>query len=217
MSVAAVDQRVEVQRTKLRLVSAADDVRSWIERNLHDGAQQQFVAIAIRLDLARQSAAEHGAAGMVELLDDVHRELLAAITELRELAHGLYPAILRDRGLAAALRTAAMRCPLPHELDLDLPRRYPADVEAAVYFCCVEALQNAAKHAGGDAAVVVRLRGDHAGVCFEVSDTGIGFDVDQVPHGAGLPNIHDRITALGGRLEVRSRPGGGTTVRGTIP
>jgi signal transduction histidine kinase len=217
MSVAAVDERVEWQRTKLRVVSAADEARSWIERNLHDGAQQQFIAIAIRLGLARQSAAEHGAAGMAELLDDVHRELLAAITELRELAHGLYPAILRERGLAAALHTAAMRCPLPHEVDVELPNRYPIEVEAAVYFCCVEALQNAIKHAGGDATVLVRLRGDHDRLCFEVTDTGAGFETGRVRHGAGLLNIRDRITALGGRLEVSSRPGGGTTVRGMIP
>jgi len=210
-SLAELEQRnTELQASRLRIVSASDEARRAIERNLHDGAQQHLVALAVKLGLARQIA-EDGDAGVPTLLDDLRTDVQTTIAVLRELAHGIYPPLLRDRGLGEALRTAAARSPLACTVDVDLPGRYSEDVEAAAYFCCLEALQNAGKHAGSGAEVRVRVGDDGSSLWFEVSDNGIGLD----PHAAqghGFVNMRDRLGAIGGQLSVESAPGRGTRV-----
>jgi len=139
------------------------------------------------------------------------------VQELRELAHGIYPPLLMDQGLTAALRAAAGRSPLDVEIvDAGDSARYPADVEAAVYFCCLEALQNAAKYAG-EAHVTVHVREDEGKLVFDVADDGAGFDPSGRSSGAGFTNMNDRLGAIGGTLRVDAAPGEGTRVSGAIP
>ncbi len=211
-------RNVELQASRLRIVTAADESRRTIERNLHDGAQQHLVALAVKLGLARQlldSDPSIAAAQLEELRADVQ----ATIAAVRELAHGIYPPLLRQQGLGAALRTAAARSPLPCAVTVNLPGRYPVEVETAVYFCCLEAIHNASKYAGNDASITVRV--DHSGprLRFTVSDDGAGFETgpDGVDTGHGFINMRDRLGALGGSLEVTSAPGSGATVRGIVP
>ena len=208
-------RNAELAASRARVVAAADESRRRIERNLHDGAQQHLVALAVKLGLAGAVLDDRAVAE--ELLGELRTDVQAAITELRELAHGIYPPLLRERGLPEALAAAATRCPLPVETDLRLPRRYPQEAETAVYFCCLEALQNAGKHAGAGATVVVELAGDDQALQFTVSDDGRGFDADLVEKSAGFVNMADRLGAIGGTLAVRSAPGEGTTVSGTVP
>jgi signal transduction histidine kinase len=210
-SLAELEQRnAELQASRLRIVSTSDEARRAIERNLHDGAQQHLVALAVKLGLARQIA-EDGDAGVPALLEDLRADVQTTIAVLRELAHGIYPPLLRDRGLGEALRTAAARSPLACTVEVDLPGRYPEDVEAAAYFCCLEAMQNAGKHAGSGAEVRVRVGGDGSALWLEVSDDGIGLDATAA-QGHGFVNMRDRLGAIGGRLSVESTPGRGTRV-----
>jgi signal transduction histidine kinase len=196
------------------VVAAADESRRRIERNLHDGAQQHLVALAVKLGLARQLLDDPVQVG--ELLTELRTDVQATIDALRELAHGIYPPLLRERGLGGALRTAAARATLPTEVDVQLPGRYPAEVETAVYFCCLEAMQNAGKHAGEGAEVVVEVHADETAVRFSVCDDGVGFSAG-AGDGAGFVNMADRLGAIGGELTVRSAPGAGTTIGGVIP
>jgi signal transduction histidine kinase len=215
-SLAELERRnVELQASRLRIVTASDQARRSIERNLHDGAQQQLVALAVKLGIAAQIAQE-APGELPELLEELRKETRETIGELRELAHGIYPPLLRDRGLGEALRAAASRCPLPCLVEVDLDRRFPEEVETATYFCCLEALQNAGKHAGPQAEVVVRVLADTGSLRFEIVDDGHGFDPDAVP-GHGFVNMQDRLGAIGGAVLVESQPGAGTAVRGTIP
>jgi signal transduction histidine kinase len=139
------------------------------------------------------------------------------LDELRSLAHGVYPAVLVDHGLASALTAVARRAPLPVHVEAALPRRFAPEIEAAVYFCSLEAIQNAAKHAGAGAKVTVSVR-QHAGrVAFEIRDDGVGFDVDNVADGHGLTNLHDRVAAVAGDVRIVSCRGTGTTVTGDVP
>jgi len=202
----------------LRIVTAADESRRAIERNLHDGAQQHLVALAVKLGLARQliqTAPEIAAGQLEELRTDVQ----STITAVRELAHGIYPPLLRQQGLGEALRTAATRSPLSRNVEVDLPGRYPVEVETAVYFCCLEAIQNAGKHAGEGATITVRVNTDGPRLLFSVSDDGAGFatGTDLAASGHGFVNMLDRLGAIGGSLEVESAPGGGATISGSIP
>ena len=208
-------RNVELVASRARVVAAADESRRRIERNLHDGAQQHLVAVAVKLGLAGQLLDDRAVAEelMAELKDDVQ----AAISSLRELAHGIYPPLLRERGLPEALATAATRCPLDTEVDVELDRRYPQEVETAVYFCILEALQNAGKHAGPEATVVIEVTGDDETVRFTVADDGAGFDATALGGGAGFVNMADRLGAIGGTLDVRSAPGAGTTISGSVP
>ena len=137
------------------------------------------------------------------------------LEEIQALARGVYPALLADRGLAEALRAAALRLPIAATVDSDGLGRYPPDFENAVYFCCLEAMQNASKHAGDGAVITIALE-DSDGLVFEVRDDGAGFDRSVVAPGAGLTNMQDRLAALGGKVEVRSAPGAGTVVSGRI-
>jgi signal transduction histidine kinase len=206
----------ELQASRSRIVAAGNAERRRIERNLHDGAQQRLVALAVKLRLAHQLADVdvEQAKGM---LDELRGELREAVEELRTLAHGIYPPLLMDQGLAAALGSAADRAALPTRMEADSTGRYPTEVEAAVYFCCLEALQNAAKHAGDGAAVTVRLWEQAGALRFEVADDGAGFDPTSKGQGAGFINMSDRLGAIGGTLQVDSTPGVGTRVRGTVP
>jgi signal transduction histidine kinase len=208
-------RNAELAASRARVVAAADESRRRIERNLHDGAQQHLVALAVKLGLAGAVLDDRAVAE--ELLGELRTDVQAAIKELRELAHGIYPPLLRERGLPEALATAATRCPLPVQTDVELGRRYPQEAETAVYFCCLEALQNAGKHAGPEATVLLELTGDDAALRFTVSDDGRGFDPELVEKSAGFVNMADRLGAIGGELAVRSAPGGGTTVSGTVP
>jgi signal transduction histidine kinase len=206
----------DLQASRRRLVTTADAERRRIERDLHDGAQQHLVALAVGIRLVRDALAHAASPGDVELLDELDRGIRESIGSLRDLAHGIYPPLLRDAGLGEALRAAAQRSPLAVKVSADGLGRHPEQVEAAVYFCCLEALANAAKHAPG-ASVTVTLEAVPGELRFEVADTGPGFDPAHVVAGAGLSNMADRIGALGGEVAWRSAPGEGTTVVGRTP
>lgn len=214
-----VDLRIandELRASRARIVATADQSRRQIERNLHDGAQQHLVALAVKLGLARQLV-EADPAAVATLLEELRADVQATLTELRELAHGIYPPLLMDRGLPEALRAAANRCVLPTEIDADVGR-FPPDAEAAVYFCCLEALQNAGKHAGEGARIKVTVEADDQTLRFAVVDDGAGFDAtSDTIRGHGFVNMADRLGAIGGALRVASSPGQGTTIRGEIP
>ena len=210
-------QAEELRASRSRIVAASDAARRKIERDLHDGAQQHLVALTVNLRLAQRLAASDPAAAG-ELLDELGKGLEEAVRELRALAHGIYPPLLVDRGLEEALRSAAGRAALPTEVDAPGLGRYPAELEAAVYFCCLEAMQNAGKHAGEGASATVRVFEDGGNLRFEVTDTGAGFDLSRIGRsGAGFVNMSDRVGAIGGSLSVRSAPGEGTTVSGRLP
>jgi signal transduction histidine kinase len=207
----------ELQASRARIVAASDAARRQIERNLHDGAQQHLVALAVNVRLARKLA-ETDPAGSLELLDHLASDLQDAVQELRSLAHGIYPPLLVDRGLGEALRSASGRATIPTTVEADGLGRYSPEVEAAVYFCCLEALQNAGKHAGEGATGRVRVWADTDGLLFEVSDTGVGFDLAATSgRGAGFVNMSDRVGAIGGTVSVQSAPGQGTRISGRIP
>src|SRR5207247_1051755 len=187
-----------------------------IERDLHDGAQQYLVAIAVKAGLIQQLAGGDTARSTA-LLAELASDTQSALDDLRNLAHGIYPPLLSSAGLGEALSAACRRASLPTELDAAELRRYPPELEAAVYFCCLEALQNAAKYAGRDASVRVALWEEAGGLLFEVRDDGVGFDAPGSSPGAGLTNMSDRLGAVGGRLSIESEPGKGTRVKGAIP
>jgi len=205
----------DLQASRARLASAADAGRREIERNLHDGAQQRLVALRMRLAEAEAQAVSDD--GLRRSLGELGADTEATIDELRSLAHGVYPAVLVDHGLASALTSVARRSPLPVRVETALPGRLAPAIEAAVYFCCLEAIQNAAKHAGASATVTVGVRAHAGGVAFEIRDDGVGFDVHDVHRGHGLTNLHDRVAAVGGDVHVASAQGAGTTVRGDVP
>ncbi|HEY7070132.1 MAG TPA: ATP-binding protein, partial [Acidimicrobiales bacterium] len=182
----------------------------------HDGAQQRLVALGLGLRLAQDQCGQDPAAAAAALAG-LREELLAARAELRDLAHGVYPAVLSQHGLADALAAAADRCPMPVRLRAPDLGRFPAPVEAAVYFCCVEALQNATKHAGDEARVELSIARDADWLRFAVADDGVGFDPFVVSAGDGFDNMRDRLGAAGGALIVDSALGAGTTVAGSLP
>ena len=208
-------QAEELRASRARIVATADAERRKIERNLHDGAQQHLVALAVNLRLTKDVLADDPAAA-AEMLEVLAGSVKDTIQELRDLAHGIYPPLLVDSGLPEALRAAANRSPLDVRVDVEGVGRHHAEVEAAVYFCCLEALQNAAKHAP-DATVRLRLEEGDAALRFEVSDDGPGFDPAAAGGGHGFVNMSDRLGAIGGSVRWDSTPGRGTTVRGTVP
>ncbi len=209
-------QAEELRESRARIVASGDAERRRVERNLHDGAQQHLVALAINLRLTRDIVADDPD-GASEMLGQLAEDVQATIKELRELAHGIYPPLLADNGLGDALRAAASRSPLTVRVDVaDGVGRYPAEVEAAVYFSCTEALQNAAKHAG-QATVDLRLRTESGGLLFSVADDGPGFDPAAARGGHGYVNMADRLGAIGGTVRWDSAPGHGATISGSIP
>jgi signal transduction histidine kinase len=211
-------QADELRRSRARIVEATDMERRRIERDLHDGAQQHLVALAVSTRLARQLADANPDATK-EMLDQIAADLQDAVQELRNLAHGIYPPLLMDRGLPDALRAAADRTALPASVEAaDDIGRYPQQVEAAIYFCCLEALQNASKHAGEGATITIDLHEEQGALLFSVSDTGAGFDASgSAGQGHGFVNMADRVGAFGGTLRVDSAIGRGTTISGRVP
>jgi signal transduction histidine kinase len=208
-------QADELRESRARIVASGDAERRRVERDLHDGAQQHLVALAVNLRLATDIIADDQAAG-IEMLGAMAEDVQATIREVRELAHGIYPPLLADNGLGEALRAAASRSPLAVTVHTDGIGRYSQGVETAVYFCCLEALQNAGKHAPG-AAVQVRLWEESGGLLFSVSDNGPGFDAAQARGGHGFVNMSDRLGAIGGTVRWESQPGHGTTISGSVP
>ena len=210
-------QANELRRSRARIVEATDRERRRIERDLHDGAQQHLVALAVSTRLARQLA-DSDPDATKEMLDQIASDLQDAVQELRNLAHGIYPPLLMDRGLPDALRAAANRAALPTSVDAENVGRYPQQVEAAVYFCCLEALQNAGKHAGPDATITIGLTEDQGALLFTVTDTGAGFEpTSGAATGHGFVNMADRVGAFGGTVQINSEPGRGTTILGRVP
>jgi signal transduction histidine kinase len=208
-------QADELRESRARVVAAADAERRRIERDLHDGAQQHLVALAVNLRLARELADTDPAQSRA-VLEGLVGDVQDALQEFRDLAHGIYPPLLVERGLGEGLRAAASRAPVPVRLELERLGRYPPEVETTVYFCCLEALQNVGKHAGAGAGATVRVWEDEDGVLFEVADDGAGFDLGGQPRGNGLENMSDRLGALGGRLSLASSSDG-TRVAGAVP
>ena len=205
----------ELKALRSRLVAAGDSERRRIERDLHDGAQQHLVALSIQLELAAEQAeaADPAEAGAMR---EMAGEAEHALQELRTLTRGMCPATLVERGLEVALRSAAGRCPVPTTVDASGIRGYPDEITTAVYFCCLEALQNVAKHARGARSAHIELRDADSVLSFLVSDDGPGINDRDARVGAGMINMRDRMTTVGGKLTVRSRPGQGTRVSGRI-
>ena len=204
----------ELLASRRRLVEAQDAERRRIERNLHDGAQQQLIALAIQLGLLAESADDPDL--IRQAIPDLKAQLSAALDDLRALARGIYPPLLAEQGLVMALRAQSARSPVPVLLEADQVGRYPQDTESTVYFCALEALQNVAKHARASRATV-RLAGSGDTLEFSVSDDGAGFPAAGTSHGSGLQGMSDRLAAHGGTLTVRSHPGQGTTITGRLP
>jgi signal transduction histidine kinase len=204
----------DLRASRQRLVKAQDEARRRLERNLHDGAQQDLVALTIKSRLAGETVEDLDQAR--EAFGELQAEASAALQNLRDLAHGIYPPMLADLGLAAALNAQAAKSAVPVTVEADGIGRYPQDTEAAVYFCCLEALQNIAKYAHAAQARIC-LRARNGTLSAVVSDDGTGYDADRTPMGAGQRNMADRLAALGGRLEVRSAPGHGTTITASLP
>ncbi len=204
----------DLRASRQRLVTAQDEERRRIERNLHDGAQQHLIALKMKVGLAEGLAEPDSKTRSI--LAQLKHDADEAIDNLRELARGIYPPLLASEGLGAALRGQARRFTVPVELELaDVPRQ-PREVEGAIYFCCLEALQNIAKYAEAR-QVRLRLWSEDSATAFSVADDGKGFDLATVTRSSGLQNMHDRLEALGGSLRVRSTPGTGTTVNGRVP
>ena len=203
----------DLRASRLRLVEAGDTERRRLERNLHDGAQARLVALAMQLGHARR-AAEARPDEVPALLDGALEELRTSLAELRELAHGIHPAVLSEKGLVAALYALAARAPVPVTLDSDGDERLPEHVEVAAYYAVSEALTNVAKYARASSAnVSVQRR--NGSLLVDVSDDGVGGA--DAAKGSGLRGLADRVAALDGTLAVESPPGGGTHLRVEIP
>jgi signal transduction histidine kinase len=207
----------EVRASRSRIAASAERERRRIERDLHDGAQQRLVALRIELELTEELVRrdpERGASRLRQLEHEVDETL----EELRALAHGVYPPLLTDRGLPDALRAVADRLAVRARVDVRAVGRYAPEVESAVYFCVLEALQNVLKHAHGSQRVEVRLDGSVPGeLQLSVRDDGAGIDGEVLRAGAGVTNMRERLVALGGELEIASLAGAGTLVRGWVP
>jgi len=208
-----VRAEAELRESRARLVTASYEARRQIERDLHDGAQQQLISVAMTLEAAGRRVEEDPATAR-ELLGEAATELREAIAELRELARGIHPAVLTEGGLEPALRGLATRSRIPAEIVAVPASRYPAAAEAAAYFVVAEGMTNAARHAEGASGVWVDVNEADGGLRVEVRDDGPG---GAAPDGGGLRGLDDRVAALGGRLEVRSPPGDGTTLLAVIP
>ncbi|MBS2940132.1 hypothetical protein KDN32_20540 [Nocardioides sp. J2M5] len=208
------DQADELADSRTRVVAVADAARRSLERDLHDGAQQRLLAMSVTVERARKELLAGRGDGAARLLDQLAADNREVLVELRELARGIYPPLLAERGLVAALQATARRSPVPVTLDVADVERHPQQVEAAAYFCILEAMTNAAKHARASELLVV-LRG-RPHLAFRVTDDGGGFDPARVTRG-GLEGMVARIEAAGGTLRLDAAPGRGTTVVGEFP
>ncbi|MGN6677560.1 MAG: sensor histidine kinase, partial [Streptosporangiaceae bacterium] len=204
----------DLRASRRRLVQAQDDERQRIERNLHDGAQQQLVALSVHLGLLDGAADDPEE--VRELTAELRSGLRAAMDDLRALARGIYPPVLADQGLRAALQEQADRAPIPVVIDADGIGRFSREAETALYFCILEALQNAAKYAGASLTTVT-VREVDGMLDFSIADDGVGFDLAAAAGGSGLQGMADRLSAAGGELHVTSAPGKGTAISGTVP
>jgi signal transduction histidine kinase len=204
------ERAAQLEASRSRLITAADEERRRLERDLHDGAQQHLVALAVLIQLARTAGPDRSQ----PLLTEATGLVETAITEIRRLAHGIYPPLLVSGGLAQALPAVAARARIPVQLDLQGLGRYPASTEAALYFYCSEALQNAAKHGGPDTTATITAHTDDRTLTLTISDTGPGFD--PATTGTGLTNMTDRVSAIGGDLIIDTAPGRGTRLTATI-
>jgi signal transduction histidine kinase len=209
-----IDRLEELRASRQRLLMTQDEARRRIERNLHDGAQQQLVALKVLVGLAEQLAASGQPVG--DILAQVNQQASDALENLRDLARGIYPPLLAAEGLPMALAAQSTRVPFELVVDADGVGRYPQEVEAAVYFCCLEAFQNTSKHAQAT-KVTVQVRGDGRELRFSVADNGRGFDVATAKRGSGWQNMADRIDVLDGTLSISSEIGAGTTITGWVP
>ncbi|HEY1366468.1 MAG TPA: ATP-binding protein [Gaiellaceae bacterium] len=205
----------ELRGSRARIAAASDRERLRLERDLHDGPQQALVALRIRLALAAEQAV--GEPTLHDQLWELGEDLERALDELRDLAHGIYPNLLSDAGLVRALTVVTTTAGPPVELTSRGVGRYSIEIESGFYYCCREALQNAVRHAGAAARITVHLHDDGHDLRFEVRDDGVGFDPAVRSDGAGLHNMEDRIGMLDGRFELRSAPGVGTVVSGSVP
>jgi signal transduction histidine kinase len=204
----------DLRASRQRLVTAQDEERRRLERNIHDGAQQDLVALAIKVQLADMTVEDP--AQTRQILGELRADTAGALENLRDLARGIYPPLLADLGLAAALNAQAGKSAVPVAVEADGIGRYPQEAEAAVYFCCLEALQNTTKYAHASTARIC-LQAQNGTLRFTVSDDGTGYNTRHTPMGSGLRNMADRLAALGGRLEVQSAPSQGTTITGHLP
>ncbi|MFI5392454.1 MAG: histidine kinase [Myxococcota bacterium] len=207
---------IEDLRESRRRIVATQDVRAKaLERNIHDGAQQQLVALAVKQRLA-ETLVDRDPTKAKSMLADIQAETHDALENLRDLARGIYPPLLADQGLASALQAQARKSVVPVDVHADGIGRCSQEVESAVYFSCLEAMQNVTKYAHAS-QVTIDLEETGGSLRFSVVDDGVGFDVDATSYGTGLQGMADRLDAINGSLEVRSAPGGGTTVEGTVP
>jgi len=207
-------QSEELRESRTRVVAVADAARRSLERDLHDGAQQRLLAMSVTIERARKEleAGRTGSAG--RLIGQLATDNLDILNELRELARGIYPPLLTERGLVAALQSLSRRAAVPVTLDAEVVERPSQQVEVAAYFCILEALTNAAKYSGCT-EVLITLRGTPQ-LTFAVSDDGSGFDPQKVSPG-GLLGMEARAAAAGGSIALETAPGRGTTLRGTFP
>jgi signal transduction histidine kinase len=205
----------DLRASRQRLVAAQDNERRKIERNLHDGAQQQLVALAVQLRLLEQSAGTDPERDR-QLAARLGSPANAALEDLRDLARGIYPPLLADKGLPAALEAQSRKAAVAATVQADGIGRYPQEIESAVYFCVLEALNNVAKYAGATRATITLTQAD-GHLTFEVRDDGAGFEVDRARGGTGIQGMADRLDAIGGSLTIRSVPGEGSTVGGRVP
>ena len=207
--------RRSLSASRTRILEAADAERRRLERDLHDGVQQQLLGLRLKLDVAAETIKHEPATGE-RMLAAVGDQIDEVLTTLRSLARGIYPAVLSERGLPDAIKSAARTSPVPVTVRCKGVGRYRQEIEVAVYFCCLEALQNVAKHAGRGAHATVTLSAPDGALVFGVCDVGTGFDVGTAPRGSGLGNMTDRMEAIGGTLTVTSAAGEGTAVVGRV-
>jgi signal transduction histidine kinase len=215
-AISNAEARTEVAASRARIAAAADEERRRVVRDLHDGAQQRLVALRVQLELVEELLKADHVAGVAKL-HSLGPEVDEALDEIRHLARGVYPPLLSESGLMEALTSAVRKLPIAGLIEPDgAVGRYPSEIESAVYFCCLEAMQNASKHAEGAHQVVVSLQ---VGVDlrFEVRDDGAGFPDDGRADGRGLTNMRDRVAAVGGEVSVTSELGEGTLVAGSVP
>jgi signal transduction histidine kinase len=206
----------ELRDSRARIAAAGHAERRKIERDLHDGAQQHLFALGMKLELAARDVAAKDPA-LAKELSGVGEELSQVLDDLRQLARGAYPSALVDFGLEKALTSVAWRSSQPTKVSATAIGRYSPEIEAAVYFCCLESLQNIARHAGADARAEIRLWTANGDLCFAVEDDGVGFRSGSVREGSGFANMDDRLAVFGGTLTVEATSPRGTTVRGSVP